>query len=124
MQATRINVATGESEVFDLPDEELIAHADLVPSVISRRQFFQQCHALGLIEDADEALDAAAMMLIPAAMLAVINTLPPDQITPAKFLVRTAASFERDNVLVQAFGAALGKTSAELDALWAAAAGL
>ncbi|MEE8629072.1 hypothetical protein [Methylobacterium ajmalii] len=57
-------------------------------------------------------------------MAAAIASLPVDQRFPARMLMSSATTYERDHPLVPALGAMLGYDAAALDALWSAAAAL
>lgn len=94
-----------------------------VPRVISDRQFFQQLAHLNVITN-DEALAAVGPGEVPAAMLAMVATLPEAEQFPARMLLTGATQFDRGHPLVAVFGAAFGWDDADLDTFWIAAAAL
>lgn len=94
-----------------------------VPELISDRQFFQALALAGAITR-EEAIAAVKTGSIPAALQAVLDTLPEDQRFGAEMLISGATIFERSHPMVPLLGAALGKSAADLDALWTAAAAL
>jgi hypothetical protein len=57
-------------------------------------------------------------------LLAIINAMPADQQFAAKMLVSGATVFERSHPMTVAIGTAYGWTSAQIDALFSAAAAL
>ncbi|NTF80857.1 hypothetical protein G6K88_07770 [Agrobacterium rhizogenes] len=95
----------------------------LVPDVISDRQFFQQLAVAGMTTDA-EALAAVKTGDIPEAMETFIDALPTDQQFAARMVLCGATQFARNHPLVEQFGVANGMTSAQVDDLWIAAAKL
>lgn len=107
--------AGGQPEPYEAPP-------DPVPVSISDRQFFQQLAIEGVITEA-EALAANAAM-IPASLLAIIESLPDEQQFPAKMIVSGATVFERNHPLTEAIGAAQGMNGAQIDAFFRSAAAL
>jgi hypothetical protein len=94
-----------------------------VPAEISDRQFFQQLAIAGIITPT-EAIAAVATGTIPAALKALVDQLPTDQMFGAVMLLAGAVSFARAHPLTEAIGAAYGMTPAQIDALWIAASKL
>jgi hypothetical protein len=94
-----------------------------VPTDISDRQFFQQLAIAGIITPT-EAIAAVATGTIPAALKALVDQLPADQMFGAVMLLAGAVSFSRAHPLTEAIGAAYGMTAAQIDALWTAASKL
>jgi len=92
-----------------------------IPRSVSRRQFYQAAAQLGLIAE-EEAL--AADSAIPAGLLAAISTLPAVDQFSAKMAVKFAQEFRRSNPILEALATAMGKTAADLDALFTLAAAL
>ncbi|MCW2276398.1 hypothetical protein GJ654_18900 [Rhodoblastus acidophilus] len=92
-------------------------------ATVSRRQFFQAAALSGLITP-DEALSAVAGVVVPASIAAAINTLPEDQRFAAQMAVVGSRDFERLNPFVSLLAVSMGKTSAEIDALFTLAASL
>jgi len=92
-----------------------------VPQSVSRRQFFQAAAQIGIITE-DEAL--ATDSSIPAALLTAISSLPVADQFAAKMAVKFAQEFQRSNSILAALASAMGKTAAEIDALFALAATL
>lgn len=85
---------------------------------------FAQALALAHVITEDEALAWAARGDLPARMTTAVASLPSEQRFPARMLLSSATTYERDHPLVPALGAMLGYDAAALDALWAAAAAL
>jgi hypothetical protein len=94
-----------------------------VPTDISDRQFFQQLAIAGIITP-PEAIAAVATGTIPAALKALVDQLPADQMFGAVMLLSGAVSFSRTHPLTEAIGVAYGMTAAQIDALWTAASKL
>ena len=105
-----------------VPEAEVDAAPRVLPA-ISHRQFFQALAEAGMITRG-EALAAVKAREIPPAMAGVLAALPPEGRFAAEMLLAGATVFERDHPLVALFGDATGKTAAELDQLWRAAATL
>ena len=96
---------------------------ELVPEIISDRQFFQQLAIAGMITDT-EALAAVKTGDIPAAMETFIDSLAEGDQFSARMVLCGATQFSRNHPLVEQFGAANGMTDDQIDALWIAAAKL
>ncbi len=94
-----------------------------VPSVVSRRQFFQAAAQEGIITQA-EALALLATGVIPAELQMAINALPAAEQFPAQLAIIGDPTFERANPLVAALSAAMNQTSAQIDAMFTLAATL
>ena len=94
---------------------------DAVPPDISDRQFFQQLALDGDITQ-DEALAAVTVGAMPKAIASAVAQLPAGQQFPAKMALCGATLFERATPFVGMLGPVLGKTPAQLDAIWRAAA--
>lgn len=93
-----------------------------VPQLISDRQFFQQCCIQGLCSQA-EALAAVQTGTLPSALMAAVNSIAdPAQQFAAKMVLCGATQFDRNNPMTALLGALLGQTSAQMDAIWRAAA--
>jgi hypothetical protein len=109
------------------PTDEQLADAENlpvpfpIPQQISDRQFFQQAAVDGLITQ-DEAIAAVATGTIPAVLQTIVDgiTDPAEQFA-AKMLLSGATVFERRHPFTEAVGAALGWTSAQIDAFFTAA---
>jgi hypothetical protein len=99
------------------------AEAPGAPVQASRRQFFQAAAQQGVITQ-DEAVALLAAGAIPASLSAAISSLPTAQQFPARMALLGDQTFTRSNRLVVALGVALGKTDADLDALFTNAATL
>lgn len=93
-----------------------------VPVEISDRQFFQQAAIAGFITE-EEALAAVQTGAVPAAMQAIVDGIgrSVDRFA-AQMILSGATTFRRDHPLTSAIGAALGKTPAEIDDFFRAAA--
>jgi hypothetical protein len=106
----------------NVPDP-YVAPPPPVPADISDRQFFQQLAIAGIITPT-EAIAAVSTGTIPAALKALVDQLPADQMFGAVMLLSGAVSFSRTHPLTDAIGAAYGMTAAQIDALWDAASKL
>lgn len=93
------------------------------PSTISDRQFFQQLARLGVIAEA-EALAAVGPGEVPAALSAMIDTMPEAERFPARMLLTGATQFDRNHPLVPMFAAAFGWSTDDINTFWTAAASL
>ena len=108
----------------DLPFEPAPPEEDFLPAVsISDRQFFQQMANDGRITQ-QEALDAVGSGVIPAAMDALIDQLPPEDRFAARMLVRGATMFLREHPVTVLIGQLYGMTGADIDQLWQEASAL
>lgn len=94
-----------------------------IAHIISDRQMAQAL-ALAHVITEDEALAWAARGDLPARLSTAIASLPSEQRFPARMLLSSATTYERDHPLVPALGAMLGYDAAALDALWVSAAAL
>ena len=103
---------------------ELIANeiAPVVPIMISDRQFFQQLAVIGSITQ-EEAL-ASNAGVIPAPLLALINTMPEEQQFAVKMIVSGSTVFERSHPITLTIGAAYGWTPEQIDTFFIAASQL
>jgi hypothetical protein len=99
------------------------APVPVVPASVTRRQFFQAAATSSLITQA-EALALFATGVLPANLATAIAALPAPQQFAAKIAILGAGSFNRTDPLVEALGAAMGQTSAQIDALFTLAATL
>ena len=90
---------------------------------ISDRQFYQQLAVMGMITQA-EAIAAVGTGAIPSEMQSALTSLPAVEQFAATMKLTGATTFERGDPLVAVFAAAQNPplTSAQLDALWQAAA--
>lgn len=103
-----------------LSSPSLVPISRTSPGTITDRQFFQQLAVMGKITSA-EAISYVSTGAIPASMEVLINQLPVDQQFTARMQIIGETMFHRNNPLVKELGTAYGFTSADLDALWAAA---
>ena len=95
-----------------------------VPVSISRRQFAQALAKDGTIEK-DEALAFVRSGALPKALQDVVDaTTDKDEAFDAEMMLSGATMFERAHPMVETLGKALGKSDADLDALWTAAGAL
>ena len=94
-----------------------------VPREISRRQFFQQLAVDGVIDEA-EAKAAVKTGDLPDVLIGFVAALPQADRFAAEMLLAGASVFLRDHPLTSAVGAAQGRTAAEIDAFFRAAAEL
>jgi hypothetical protein len=108
-----------------VPDAEFYQtlNANVVPRVISGRQFFQQLAIQSVISQ-EEALAAVKTGTLPLSLAALVNALPSDQQFGANMLLCGATTFDRNHPMVAVLGQAFGWTNTQLDALWTAAAAL
>ncbi|CAN7330709.1 hypothetical protein [Neorhizobium tomejilense] len=118
----RYSVVTQEYEDFEEPDFEVTEIVVVAPD-ISDRQFFQQLAVEGYISES-EALAAVSVGALPAAVEAIVGALTPEDQFSARMLLSGATRFERAHPLVEVFAAAIGMTTQQLDAFWAAASEL
>jgi hypothetical protein len=89
-----------------------------VPASVTRRQMILGLVAAGYITSA-EGIAAAQSGAVPAAVQAVINTLPDQSSKDAATITWASMSIcERSNSLVAALAAANSLTSAQVDALF------
>lgn len=94
------------------------ASADMVPEVISDRQFFEAAAMLGHISK-QEALDAVKTGEIPATLAAVIDAIPDEDVKfNARMRLSGAVEFHFSHPLVAQLGAALGWTPEQRADLW------
>jgi hypothetical protein len=94
------------------------APAAPVPTSVTRRQMILGLVGAGYITSA-EGLAAAQQGAVPAAVQAVINTLPDQASKDAAAITWASMSIcERSNSLVAALAAANSLTSAQVDALF------
>lgn len=118
MQVREINVMTGVETVRDMTPEE-IASYDQTPAVPQAISFAQLL--IGLVSEAwiTEAEGEAWLAgTLPAALLAVIDTLPEDQRFPVKARAIRPSEVLRSDPMVSAMGFAAGKTEADIDAFF------
>ena len=94
-----------------------------VPGSVSDRQFFQALALGGMITEA-EALAAVQTGALPPAFEAFVAALPSGEQFGARMALSGATIFRRDHPLTAAFGAASGKSPAEIDDLFRLAASL
>jgi hypothetical protein len=94
-----------------------------LPATISDRQFFQQLALDGEITEA-EALAAVATGTVPAALVAVIESLQPSDQFAANMFLQGATVFERGHPMTLVLAALMGWNANMLDALWTNAAAL
>jgi hypothetical protein len=98
-------------------EEAAYAAQVYVPQTITKRQFLIAAAAEGIITS-QEALDAAKTGAVPAAIDAVFGALPANERTPARITWASMTIVGRNELLVAAVAAALGKTSQEIDDLF------
>lgn len=115
------NCATGKVHVVDDPPFDPSSLP--VPEEISDRQFAQQLAVAGLISQA-EALAFVKTGDIPAALMAIVNSLPSDQQFAAKMLISGATTYNINHPLVGMVAAANGWTDEQTKTFWRAAAAL
>jgi hypothetical protein len=95
----------------------------IVAGAISRRQFFQQLAAEGIVSQND-ALAAVRTGALPTPLQTIVNGLPADQQFSAQMLLCGATEFQRSHPLTAAIGAAYGWTSEQIDTFFIAAVAL
>lgn len=96
------------------PEPEIVVE---VPETISDRQFFQELSVIGMCSEA-EALAAVQVGQLPAAMDAIIDSLPSDQQFSARMLLTGATEFKRHHPVVSVFATAVGWDDAQTDTFW------
>lgn len=88
---------------------------------ISDRQFFQQASIAGFITKA-EALAAVQTGAIPAALQAIVNSIPDEeQKFAATMILAGATTFERQHPFTIQIGYAMGLSDADVDNFFIAA---
>lgn len=93
------------------------------PQSVSRRQFFQQLAVQGVITQA-EALAAVQTGTIPSELAALVSGLPAANQFAAQMKISGASDFLLSDPLTQELAIAYQWTTAQLAALWTAAAAL
>jgi hypothetical protein len=101
--------------------EIAVAHTQIVPSSISDRQMAQIMAVEGIITES-EALAWVSSGTVPAAMDALVESLPEGEQFAARMLLAGATVFERNHPLVDVLGAAHGMSSEDMDELFREAA--
>lgn len=104
------------------PTVQAFLSAMFIPP-ITRRQFFQQLAAQGIIANTD-AVAALSTGTIPAALQTLINGLPVSEQFQATMLVLGADSYFRKHPFTIAMGTAYGWTSTQMDTFFLTAATL
>jgi hypothetical protein len=94
-----------------------------IPETITEHQFIKQLVIEGDITP-DEAIAFLSSGVIPSIFANAIAQLPAASQPMARIDFVGAKSFDRHNPLTEGLGALIGKTPAQLDALWTAAAAL
>lgn len=110
-----------------LPDSDaavlaFIAHVT-APSSVTDKQFFQAAAQVGIITQA-EAIAFMANGAFPATLMAAFAALPAGEQFAAKMAVLGARNFVRSDPFVVSLSQAMGKTPAEVDALFTLGASL
>lgn len=83
---------------------------------LPRREFLRRAWKQGVITEAEAII--AAEGGLPASLQPLIDALPADQRTDARIDWAAATIVERTNPLITAFAAMLGRTPAQIDALF------
>lgn len=120
MQRIIVNVQTGEVETVDLTPEEIAALPGPQPAPVPQSISFAQL-LIGLVtEQWITEADGNGWLTgtLPAAVTAVIDSLPEGQRFAAKARALRPSEVLRADPLVAAMGAAAGKTSAQIDAFF------
>ena len=104
------------------PPPAPVAAVPPVPASVSRAQFFHAAAQAGIITNA-EAI-AVFTGVVPASLSTAIATLSASQQFAANIAILGNTTFERANPLLITLGAAMGKTPAQIDALFTLAASL
>jgi hypothetical protein len=97
------------------------APAPVVPETITEHQFIKQLVIGGDITPA-EGIAFLSTGAIPPLFANAIAQLPTANQSMAELDLVGAKTFDRHNAVVVVLGALMGKTPAELDAIWTAAA--
>lgn len=106
-----------EVEESTLERDSLSDLYNLVPLIVSDRQFFQALAIRNEISE-EEALEAVGPGTIPNKMAQLIDQLPEAERFSAKMLIRGATTFERRNELAEIIGSLFGWDSDDLDEFW------
>jgi hypothetical protein len=106
------------------PFEEIPVSIEVVPQVISDRQFFQQL-AVDAFISPEDALAAVMTGTIPPAMESFVNNIQdPAQQFGARMILSGATEFRRNHPMVDAIGAYMGLDAAWIDGFFRRAAQL
>ena len=100
-----------------------VARPPVIPAQVSRRQFFQAAATLGIITE-DEAVAVLAIGAVPTSLAAAISALPTADRFAAKMAILGDQDFARTGATLASLATAMGKTDADLDALFILASGL
>lgn len=93
----------------------------ILPVVISDRQFYQQAAIDGYITKQD-ALAAVQTGFIPAVLQSIVDQIADEnERFNAEMILAGSTTFRRDHPLTNQIGAALGKTSEQMDQFFSAA---
>lgn len=95
----------------------------IIPQSVTRRQFYQAAAQLGLITQ-EEALAVLTTGVIPSSLASAIDALPAADRFAAQMGIVGATAYLRSDPLVALLGAAMGQSSAQIDALFTLAATL
>lgn len=117
MRRIVVNLQTGGVETVDLTPEEIAALPGPQPAPVPASITFAQL-LIGLVtEQWITQSDGEGWLTgtLPAAVTAVINTLPEGQRFAAKARALRPSEVLRADPLVAAMGAAAGKTEAQID---------
>jgi hypothetical protein len=113
-----------EKKAREKAEAEALAAAErarIMALSASAVQFAQASAMAGIISEA-EAVAWASAGTLPAVLAAAIDAIPdPAAQFQARIKAAGATTYERGSAVVMALGAAIGKTEAELDALFALA---
>jgi hypothetical protein len=126
--AERAKVAAAESALAkakaDLEAARAANPVSAPSQVISDRQFAQGLAARNLITRA-EALSFVQTGVLPSLLAAYVDGITDEAARfDTKMLLTGAKEFSRNHALVESMGAALGFSSADLDAFWSECAAL
>lgn len=91
-----------------------------VPSVVSDRQFFEELAYRGTITQ-QEAEDAVATGMLPAAMTDLVAMLPEQAQFSARMMLKGATQFFRNHEMTDTLAWLYGWTPEQTDDVWRAA---
>lgn len=115
-----IEVPTAPAHALDVwngEDWDAYIPPPVIPDRISDRQFFQTLADRDMITQA-EALAAVKTGEIPPVMVAILDGMPTENRFSAEMLLSGATEFKRSHPLVEAFGAAMSWSAADVDEFW------
>lgn len=112
-----------EAELAEIAEQQPASAGNPVPSFITARQFLIQLAVSGIITEA-EALAAARLGEVPAAIDAIFAALPEQQALGARITWARMTTVPRSDPLFVVAGPALSLSQADIDDFFRAAAAI